>query len=116
MALHHRPRQQGFETAWIAGRFSIWDIFQSKAVGSLSLTVAFQPAQEEERREDEQREHGEGVPATDALPDEGQQAVLDRLSELALHEGTAIPGTGATSRLHLFAMSQPFVISYHLNT
>ena len=54
------------------GEYDIWDIFQSKCAGSVTTTVVFQP----------EKDPSSSVQAAN-LPDEEEQAVVSKLSELA---------------------------------
>ena len=66
----------------------MWDVFQSKAAGSLTVKVAYQP--EVPRREDVE-------PAPEAEQDDEEQEMLHKLAELALSQETAIPPTSQQS-------------------
>ncbi|KAL0042381.1 hypothetical protein WJX77_010775 [Trebouxia sp. C0004] len=70
------------------GHFHIWDVFQSKAVGTVTLTAAYQAAADSKEA---------AQPAAEAAHDEEEQAVLCKLTELAQTEDAASCVTGASN-------------------
>ena len=74
--------------AFTAGQFHIWDVFQSKAVGNITLTAAYQAAADSKEA---------AQPAAEAARDEEERAVLCKLTELAQTADAASSATGQTA-------------------
>jgi hypothetical protein len=81
----HGTVRRSTKPAFTAGQFHIWDVFQSKAVGNITLTAAYQAAADSKEA---------AQPAAEAARDEEEQAVLCKLTELAQTEDAASSATG----------------------
>ncbi len=81
----HDTVRHFMKPAFAAGQFHIWDVFQSKAAGSITITAAYQAAADSKKA---------AQSATKAACDEEEHAVLCKLTEMAQTEEAPSSVTG----------------------
>lgn len=92
----------------LPGRFDIWDIFSSRAAGSVELTALYQPSRDEVPVQEVEAEAATMTPttaaaaATEPQNDREEKELLSKLTELSQQEDTAEMSAGALLSCRLY--------------